>query len=69
MLRQQLKTDINFNSGDITSKPNDEIKLEYSITPSFFDPSNFTPPDKFKTLLLDRINKYYSYSPEKKNKK
>lgn len=69
MLRQQLMSDINFNSGDISSKQDDEKNLEYSITPSVFDPSKFTPPDKFINLLSSRINKYYSHSPEKKDKK
>jgi len=66
MLRQQLNSDIKFNASDITSKETDETILEYSIAPSVFDPSNFTPPDKFMTLLSNRINKYYSHSLEKK---
>lgn len=66
MLRQQLNSDINYNASDITSKKNDEKKLEYSITPSMIDPSKSTPPDKFLNLLSYRIKNYYSSSFEKK---
>tara|TARA_Y100000816_G_C26068500_1_gene561718 strand:- start:1350 stop:1571 length:222 start_codon:yes stop_codon:yes gene_type:complete len=69
MLRQQLNSDINHNPGDVTTNKNNQPNMEYSIVSSFFDPSKFTPPDKFISSLSSRIEKYYSFSPEKKDTK
>ena len=67
MLRQKIKSETTFNSRDIHSVF--EPKIEYSMEPTSFDPSNFTPPDKFIDSLTIRMKKYYNELDEKKDMK